>query len=455
MADYILQAMKTAYHEAPALNDCATSWAEGQARKGTLEKARYIGLLLFSYSDIQTKIGASRLPRARITLKRNTDYGGDNVSVTLAPTRLDAIPSDPMTRESALALAQRGAGKKITLNGTAENVFDLPGYTLEGLKNGTINGFMLIPEGESDTRFVRIADGAKLTLTVDAAFYAPTWTREIGQGDIISDARHSHIADLKELLYLINVRRLSDSLTAASFGTLENGLYKDWAGVIGVLQTAVNEFLTKEGKSTITFTTPGAWPSAQCVNEIRNAMQKTDKRFIYYASAARYAEVVKGTSENNAIAWKTGGPRVGSYYKLVEIGDSPDDGSFIYGKQYMQCYGFWVLEKAGQIAADLSGKTIKSAYFTLGRGAEGADETEVILSCHAKETAPDSMSVNDVFNTNAGTVTKNTGKNSAADISLSETMTAGILAGTVKGFGVRQGAYSVFDAGAALIIETT
>lgn len=104
---------------------------------------------------------------------------------------------------------------------------------------------------------------ASRTFTVSPA----TWGRTIATGTVISNKTVSHVADINELLTVVNAQRAFYGLTAITLpGTV--GRFGDWQNQMQQLLTAINASRTAAGQGTVSLTVP-AYPTASVFNSLR------------------------------------------------------------------------------------------------------------------------------------------------------------------------------------------
>ena len=255
-------------------------WARGAARKGNRDGKTALSMVLFSAEDIADQIGNKRLISASLVLKRDAAYGDSAVSVCVAPAKVSGMDETYMGRAQCVALAKRDMHKCHITQGAAV-VFPLPGATLRAMEEGAVNAFLLYQEEDGTPGYCRMSDTAKLVMYVAAAgdataWNTPTWTRTVSAGDVISDAIRSHVADLKELEFYINMRLRLHGLE--EMAAREYGSFAGWAEDVQALQEAADGFLEEEGR-TVTWTEPeeGDPPAAAVIEELRGVLRGQDE----------------------------------------------------------------------------------------------------------------------------------------------------------------------------------
>lgn len=94
------------------------------------------------------------------------------------------------------------------------------------------------------------------------------WTRSIASGDIISNREISHVADIHEMLYAVNIQRLYYGLPSITLPG-DVGLYRDWGMQMQAMLDAVNASLAAAGQPITASEVSAVWPNAATINTIR------------------------------------------------------------------------------------------------------------------------------------------------------------------------------------------
>lgn len=225
-------------------------WTRGAARKGNRDGKTNLSAVLFPLSEITAAVNGKHLIGAELVFRRDAAYGTAAVGVCAAPAQIDTIGEVYMSRDQCLALAVRNLHKCHTVSGDTA-VFSIPGATLREMAAGNVNAFLLYQESDGTGAYLRMSDTARLLMYVAAdgdrtAWMTPVWTRTVSAGDVISDAVRSHVADLNEILWYVNIRRRLNGLT--ELPDMEFGAFADWADQIGALQAGEDGFLEAEGR---------------------------------------------------------------------------------------------------------------------------------------------------------------------------------------------------------------
>lgn len=361
------------YHLTPASGSAATSWAQGGPRKGLEGGQNMIGLVAFSKTEIASAINGGRLLAAELVLNRESGYGTGAVSLSLAPVRtVQTIGS--MTHEQCVDMAERRLHHLTAASG-AQTRIPLPGYWLKMMAGGELEGILIYQEeGEGDNAPMRFTAAARLELTTGTSYQQPVWMRPVGRGDLISGKLSSHIGDLAEIIYYLDLRRAAQSLSAVSLDDLELGPYRDWAPVIRLLQSKTTEVIEAEHGTVPTFTavTDGQMPSALAVNELRLAMenvgQKESMAVTQYARSLFTAPNAPGAVDlYSAGRWTADPPRAGTYWEYEWSGDERV-------QTWFKCFGYWLLSDL------MAGKTVNTAKLRVKR-ARGAGGSQQIILC--------------------------------------------------------------------------
>lgn len=105
-------------------------------------------------------------------------------------------------------------------------------------------------------------------VNLNIVFSAAEWSRMITAGDVISNETISHVEDIDEMLYAVNIQRLYYDLPTIELpGGV--GLFKDWGKQMRAMFDAVNACLVAAGRSAATNDMSADWPNAAMINAIR------------------------------------------------------------------------------------------------------------------------------------------------------------------------------------------
>lgn len=143
--------------------------------------------------------------------------------------------------------------------------------TVKTLKSGSVYDKLPTLGTGSHTVNYQLADSYASSSEVSVTFtvQSHSWKRTISTGTIISNSSISHVADINELLAVVNKQRAFYGLGAISLpGTV--GKFSDWKSQMEKLVSGVNEALSAAGQSTISVSVP-SWPTASVINSIRTA----------------------------------------------------------------------------------------------------------------------------------------------------------------------------------------
>ena len=311
------------YHISSGTGDSAARWAQGAARKGNWDGKMNLSAVLFDAGEIAEALPeGSWLIGADLVLRRDAAFGDAAVSVSVAPARIGSIGERYMSRSQCLEMALRDLHKNHTVQGATAS-FPLPGATLAGLADGSVNAFLLYQEEDGTGSYCRLSSAAELKLYVCDAeapgWIAPVWTREIRPGDLICGKIYSHAADLRELETYVNIRRLYNGLARMDEIT-DIGPYESWADVIGALQEGADGFLEEEGRidpgGHYAWTEPeeGALPDAGILNQLRDVLRGGDENRITATGFTASLQLGSATADFRISAkmnWESGTPAAG------------------------------------------------------------------------------------------------------------------------------------------------
>lgn len=440
------------YHVSTWSGDSASRWAVGAARKGNYDGRTNISVIQFKASDIADAIDGGRLTGASLVLRRDATYGTAAMDICLAPANIGSSLADKyMSRNQALELAVRTMHKRYTIQGESA-VFPIPGAMLREIKAGSVNAFVLYQETDGTDSYCRLSVNANLNLDVGEGWGTPVWTRTISKGDVISGKIYSHVADLREIEYYINLRREYNSLQdMADIGTnLDVGAFEDWAGVILALQAGADGFLTAEER-TVEWIEPeaGQMPSAEIIEQLKASVAGEDEGRNQAAGfTASQTSSRQGTnfSTGALMTWEQTDPvRAGVIKQSMIVYDSE-------GKK--RTVTTWDAYVCGWIFEQLTGRTITAA--TLEVTVKDAEDAQPHLSVYGIKvgTVPTSDAYANVFHGEMiGEADANVGE--ATRISLTSRGLQLLNAGTIYGLGLRyDNDYAEIAAEAKLLINT-
>lgn len=420
------------YHMASMNGTEATEWVQGQARKGVADQQRAVGLILFDQDAIDADLNGATLKGAKLALTRDATYGTGNADLSIAPVSMDSV-SGAMTNQQCLDLAIRKLHHVAATEGTTAAI-DLPGAWLRALSEGLINGFMLYTEaGEGTDTYMQFDGTAYLMLDTTSVYVAPVWTRPVGEGDIISDSIRSHVWDLKELEYYLNIRRAirPTPLTPVDLELGDSELYSNWYGLIGTLRTKTNEVIEDEGGTAMEWCviTQDMLPKAEAINELRLAMEQmvgtAERLSVTTYGRVSFENVNKDftVNRNTTVNWAKKAPMSGMNWGY-EIRNE------VKVKVYNRRFGFWLFRDK------MVNKVVTSAKLRVTRSSGRSGSWPVVLYPIKVSAVPKGkMSVNQVFATTA-CGRANCAVGQTVDIPLSDDVISKIQAGTYYGVGV-------------------
>lgn len=434
MANITLTPAWTGYKSRPTGRDAAGAWTQGTLRAGVLNGQKYISAVLFTFpSDFP---GVQRVTSAGLALVRDGAWGTDTRAVQLFPIPMQGI-SGTETEEESLARGAVGARKEYT-TGAGENALNIAGAALGRMQAGTCRGFLLMTEdGGSYSQFT---DAVTLTVTIMSYTDAPVWTRGIGAGDVISDARRWHTEDVDELIYYLNTRQKADGLDTFTWPEAKRGLFAGWGECMSEMQTKLNECLTAEGLEARTFTAvaAGDYPKAIIINELRLTLENSGG---YAAKGARYAYYKKGAGSQS---WKDGdvvggGKKVSEwhyeYEEYVVGGTSYEKIKKVWTTTYYYYAGYWIFQNI----TSLRGKALTGVTVRI-RKISGENTFKLYGTALAE---PDTgKKVTEIFtdaSDAAGYVEVTMADGEERDVALPDTMVAALQAGTIQGLGLKPG----------------
>lgn len=301
MASVEIEASGSWFHLSNAVNDSKSKWMEGTPRKGLRDGQENISLILFDGEAIRAALTDSEtgdpipLQGAELVLNRDTAYGESAVTVTIAPAKATLPPQDYVSRAESLALANRKLHHAQSVSGTTATI-KIPGATLTALADGDADAIMIYHEkDETADTYVKFT-GKPILRLYTGELVPPVWTRNIVKGAMISGDIYSHQADLREMVYYINLRRTADGL--APIGTLSIGPYAEWRNVISAMQQAINGIIQAEQGEAVTWTAPTAgMPQAAVIVELRERLKLAGGDDVLAAATATlYATQAWGTN---------------------------------------------------------------------------------------------------------------------------------------------------------------
>ena len=265
------------YHVSTWSPDSASRWAEGAARKGNYDGRRNISIIMFPADGIADAIGQDPLAGADLVLRRDTVYGTEACAISVAPAQVTgSLAGKYMSRSQAMELADRKLHFRATIKGETATI-RIPGATLRELKAGNVNAFLFYQETDGTDSYCRLSTSAELALYVGNGWEEPVWTRSVSAGDVISNQISSHVADLRELEYYINIRRVDLGLTPMDdIGEeYDLGAFADWAEIVTAMQDAVDGILDADQLPAMTWTVPvtGQMPQADIVEQLKSTLE--------------------------------------------------------------------------------------------------------------------------------------------------------------------------------------
>ena len=449
----VLMSTSCAYHVSPAGKDEASEWIAGGAKKGLVDGRRALGLYRFDEDAISAALNGVNLPGAKLILAREAAYGTGEVDICLQMLTDDGGLGS-MTHAECLAIGERDKHTLVTVSGESP-VIPLPGYWLWYIKNHGITGIMIYQEEEGTDAPAYFGETAKLQLDIGDQWEAPVWTRPVGTGDIISDSLRSHVADLRELTYYINIRSRVDGRSEISIDSYidenESALYSDWPAIIRELQDAEDVIVEAESKTAIGWKRAAAndIPDAEIVNQLRNFMESDisgPKETVAVTTYGRtyfdHYDSDFTVNLNTTTTWAKKGPWNGMNWEYVTV-----DG--VKRKKYNRRFGIWIFRNK------VAGKTVTSLKLRVKR-AEGTGSNKEIRLFPVKVSAvPTSkMSINQVMVTSTVVGRGTASVGGTVDISLSADFISKLMDGTYYGVGVFDKDYwTNFGTSATLIIN--
>ena len=277
------------YHVSSGSGDSASKWIEGAARKGVYDGKMNVSALMFPADQIAEALKGVTLLGAEVILRRDSGYGVGAAQISVAPLLMNAAPSGYQSRGQIIEQAMRKLHWSVTTEGTTVKI-PIPGATLMELKGGSVNAFLLYAEEDGTDSYARMSTEAVLRLntTVKAEggtetmdWQTPEYTRTLAAGDLISSEIYSHVSDLREFQYYLNIRRRLDGLDEIpDVGTTYDlGAYADWATIIQTLQAAMDDVIRAENREPHQWiaVTDGQMPSAAAVDELRAILRGDDE----------------------------------------------------------------------------------------------------------------------------------------------------------------------------------
>ena len=288
------------YHSTSASGDSAARWTQGAARKGVYDGKLTLSTVIFDANQIAQAIGDSQLIGAELILIRDTGFGENAVTVCVAPMKLSEPTDRYMKRSECIALSHRKLHKCYSIEG-ATATFEIPGAQLMELISGEANAFLIYQDEDGSDSYCRLSDTATLRLHTGSEWMAPVWLRTLSTGDVISGPGRSHIADLRELEFYINRRRVYDNLEPmADIGDgVDLGALSDWPAVILKLQAGVDGIVAAEGRSAHTWIVPAdGLPQAAVIEELKTIMNGEEENS--YPSNNSYYTVDKRNRADDA-----------------------------------------------------------------------------------------------------------------------------------------------------------
>lgn len=320
-----LTAAGTWFHVSGESETSASQWVEGSPRKGLYTGKRNMSLIVFDRTQLAEAVSGKTVTGAELLLTRDISYGSSMVTLTMAPANREAPPTGYKNRKQCLELADLTRHHLANTEGQAVAI-PIAGATVQLLQEGEGNAFILYhSEDEEADAYIKFTGDVKLKLYLSDGtgdWRMPVWTRNINAGTIISDETHSHVRDLQEILWAINVRHMIKRLDKtdpyvphAIDPSLTVGLYSDWAGVIEDLQDAAADMLEDEGRQagSIEWTTltAGMMPNAAIIEELRHAVSgEGEEQILAATDTVKYTINGQSTEpemdETEAVTWLAG-----------------------------------------------------------------------------------------------------------------------------------------------------
>lgn len=432
-------------------------WQEGGPRKGG--SARQIGLVRFDPAAIAEALEDGDPPAASLRMTRDAAYGTGAVDVTVAPVLMQEAGLDDMDYQTALGLGIRDLHKTMAVVGDVCD-YPMPGAWLDLIVRGLCNAWLIYREdGEGTDAELRLTDGTELVLYDAGTYKLPSWRRPIARGDIISDRLQSHIGDLREIQYYLNIRRGLQELEPVDIDVHDVGLYADWPAVIDTLRDGTDECIAAEGGDPVTWCVidPDELPSAQAVNELRQVLssfgpeeQISVEDFGYCRFEHLHTDFV--VDRGYQARWTSGkAPQGGACWEYQMRLLNPEDTEKTKVKVFLRRFGLWML-------ADLiAGKTVNRLQLRVGRLEGEKTVREITMYGVLVAAIPAGRaSVNQVID--PGLVMATGGGPVGGEVTF-EFTAAGIAAlqsGDYYGAAVDdKGAWTNYSAGATLIINGT
>lgn len=401
MASVEIEASGSWFHLSNAVNDSKSKWMEGTPRKGLRDGQENISLILFDGEAIRAALTDSEtgdpipLQGAELVLNRDTAYGESAVTVTIAPAKATLPPQDYVSRAESLALANRKLHHAQSVSGTTATI-KIPGATLTALADGDADAIMIYHEkDETADTYVKFT-GKPILRLYTGELVPPVWTRNIVKGTVISGDIYSHQADLRELLYYINLRRNADGLSP--IGTLSIGPYAAWPDVISAMQDAIDDIIQAEQGEAVTWTeaTAGMMPQAALIAELREALKLAGGDDVLAAATATlYATQAWGTNSTQreydkslAMTWVEG-VSAGTQVQSTQWSTGGHSGSV--GVSIAACGG-WLF---GSLPAGTRKAKLKVTL--LSKKDSGETTRVTLLGIKVSERPAEQMSFSEVF----------------------------------------------------------
>lgn len=437
------------YHISSASGDSSSRWIKGAARKGIYNGKSCLSMVVFDLEEIQEAIGSDALIGADMVMKRDQAYGTDAVTVCVAPAMIQDIGDTYMSRSQCAEMAMRQLHKCIMIEGETA-MFVLPGAMLREIKAGHINALLLYQERDGTEGYCRLADSATLNLYTGAGYKAPAWTRTVIEGNVISSDIYSHVADLRELEYYINMRReeisMSDmpdigTVTYGQDQELALGTFAGWPAIIRALQDGAEGFAPD---TEWTEPVEGETPKANIINELRRVIGGDDRQRVQNTMTISATQGKLKESDHydvtKPMSWRTYGMSAGTKIS-TNIGES--------GKYY----SVWLMSVCAWLF-DVSGVTpVTSAALEINiKESEKAKAHITLYGIKVSDVPETEVGYYQVFDT----VAIGEGEGAAGDtvqISINADGIAKLNAGTIHGIGIRyDNDYATFDYTAHLMV---
>ena len=293
------------YHISSASGDSASRWAKGAARKGLYNGKQTLSMVLFDAGAIREAIGDDQLLGAELVMGRDAAYGIDAVSVSVAPAMVTEIGESYMSRTQCMNMAMRPLHRHNVTEGETAT-FKVPGATLREIKAGNVNAFLLYQEEDGTDGYCKLEETGTLKLYTGTDWASPVWTRTVSEGGVICSRIYSHIADLRELEYYINLKRRSinlEDMDDIGEDPYDLGSVAGWPDIIEALQDGAEGFVGQGYE----WTEPqeGVLPKASIIEELKRAISGENDNRIDSSSVftGEQSDNARGIDPSQDIEW--------------------------------------------------------------------------------------------------------------------------------------------------------